>query len=359
MNRREALLDSIRFAACTALSKAIPSLAGPQAISALTPLKTAAPCPERRIGVVVDKSLLQDPTVAEIVIRNFNLITASGMKWNQIHPGPATYDFAEGDWNVHFAQQNDMQVHGHNLCWNSPLAIPPWFKNTLNSSNAKQYLAEHINTVMKRYEGRVTSWDVVNEPLVPWSKRSDGLYPGIWVDLLGPTYIDDAFHAAAAADPKALRILNIYRVEQGTSDDERTRRDTIELLKQLLDRGVPVQAVGIESHLDASQPLGGGSFRQFLEDIRALRLQVLITELDVKENRAGSSLDWDESAAKYYAEYLTEFIPAVNPPSVIFFSIKDRWENGKRIQGLLQNSLTPRLTFKSSVEALAQHGACR
>lgn len=360
MNRRDALWKGMGILACSALSRAIPSSAAQQHGSTLKPLKAAGVCSGRKIGIAIDKPSLEDPLFAQAVIDNFSLVTASGMKWDRIHPASDRYDFAEADWNMHFAEQNGMQVHGHNLCWNSPLAYPSWFKSLLNSSNAEQILTEHIQTVMGRYRGRISSWDVVNEPVVPWSKRKDGLYPGIWVDCLGPKYIDIAFHAAAAADPDALRILNIYRVEQGTEDDEKTRKDTIVLLKQLLDRGVPVQAVGIESHLDASQPLGGDSFRQFLSDIRAMNLQVLLTEFDVMENRAvGDSSNWDKTAAQYYGDYLNEVIATANPPFVIFWSLKDRWWKDKRIQGLMLGNLTPRLTYRTAVTVLVQKGSCK
>ena len=353
MNRREALLNGMGFAACTALLKGFPPLTARQSGSALKPLKAAGACSGRQIGIAADKASLQDPSVAQLVVRNFNLLTASGMKWDRIHPVPDTYDFAEADWNINFAQQNSMQVHGHNLCWNSPLAYPAWFKTVLNRSNAAKFLTEHITTVMRRYAGRISSWDVVNEPVVPWSKRSDGLYPGIWLDLLGPRYIDTAFHAAAEADPKALRMLNIYRVEQGTEEDEKTRKDTIELLKQLMARGVPVQAVGIESHLDASKPLGGAQFSQFLSEIRALKLQVLITEFDVLETRAvGDSRAWDETAARYYGDYLSQVMKTENPRFIIFWSLKDGWWKERRIQGLMQKNLSPRLTYHAALTAL-------
>ena len=359
MNRREALLNGLRLVAWTALSEADPSLLAQHSVSALTPLKTAGACFGALTGIAADTTSLQDASFAQIVVQNFNLLTASGMKWDRIHPGQDTYDFTEADWNIHFAQENGLKVHGHNLCWNSPLAYPAWVKTVLNKNNAAQFLTDHVTTVMKRYEGRISSWDVVNEPTVYWSKRSDKLYPGIWLDLLGPTYIDIAFHAAAAADPRALRVLNVYNVEQGTTDHETTRIATIGLLKQMLARGIPLQAVGIESHLDASQPLGGASFRQFLNDIRALKLQVLITELDVMETRAtGDSLTWDETAAQYYGDYLAEVVSLANPQSVIFWSLKDRWWNGKRIQGLMQKNLSRRLTYPAALKALQKSSSC-
>lgn len=350
LTRRKILAHSARLFTAAALSKTAPSLDAQPA-----PFKSASACSGMLVGIAADKAALQDPQVAQMVARNFSLITASGMKWDKVHPEQNRYDFSEGDWNMNFAQEHGLQVHGHNLCWNSAAGNPPWLK-TLTKGNAKEVLTDHINTMMKRYQGRIGSWDVVNEPVVPWSKRPDGLYPGVWVDQLGPEYIDVAFHAAAAADPKALRIMNIHHVEQGDAGDETNRGKALELLKQLVSRGVPIDAVAFESHLDASQPLGGPPFRHFIEEIRALKLQVLITELDVTENRtSGGSEAWDKGTADYYGKYLGEVLPAANPRFVIFWTVNDRWEQGKRIQGLLQKDMTPRLNFSAALKALQSY----
>jgi endo-1,4-beta-xylanase len=207
------------------------------------------------------------------------------------------------------------------------MASPNWFRSTLNKSNASRYLTEHITTVMRHYSGRIDSWDVVNEPTVFWSKRSDGLYPGIWLDLLGPTYIDIAFHAAAAADPRALRVLNVYDVEQGTPEHETTRRTTIGLLKQLLARGAPVQAVGMESHLDASLPPGGIGLITFIKQVRDMGLQMLITELDINDTHVeGDFQTRDEVVASAYYEYLMRVVPTSGTKRVIFWTPSDKWD---------------------------------
>ena len=105
--------------------------------------------------------------------------------------------------------------------------------------------------------------------------------------------------------------------------------------------------------------MGDASFRKFLADIQALKLQVLITELDVRENRAvGDSRVWDETAAQYYEKYLTEVRAAAKPNFVIFWSLEDRWEGGKRIQGLTQNGAGPRLTFSAAIRGLEQNTSC-
>jgi endo-1,4-beta-xylanase len=359
MNRREALLNGLRLVASTALAQAASPLVAQPPTSRSGSLKATGSCVGAQIGLAADKASLEDPSFARLVIQNFNLLTISGLKWDGVHPAPNTYNFSEADWSMHFAEENNLKVHGHNLCWNNPEAYPAWFKTQLNKDNAKRFLTAHITTLMKRYQGRIDSWDVVNEPVVPWSKQPGLLYPGIWLDLLGPTYIDTAFFTAAAADPRPLRIINVYNVEQETPEHGKNRAATIELLKQLLSRGVPVQAVGIESHLDTSHPLGGASFGKFLNDVRALKLEILITELDVMENRAvGDSHAWDETAAQYYGNYIEQVRAAASPRFIIFWSLKDRWWNGKRIQGLRQSDFSPRLTYSTATKALQKGTSC-
>ena len=284
-----------------------------------------------KIGVQAERTSLQDSAFCRAVVENFGMITPGNeLKWARLRPSPDVYNFADADWMVNFAQKNNMLVHGHNLCWNAAGTNPSWFASVLTKENAREYLTQHITTVMGRYRGRIDSWDIVNEPVVPWSKREDGLYPGIWLNLLGADYIDIAFHAAAAADPKALRVLNIYYVEQGTPDDEKGRRQNLLLLQQLVHRGVPLQAVGIESHLNASQPMGGASLNRFLDDVRSLGLQVLITELDVDDTQvAGDNQSRDAAVAQCYSDYLTQVVPQGRVDRLIFWTASDRfnWMN--------------------------------
>ncbi|MGA8729167.1 MAG: endo-1,4-beta-xylanase [Terracidiphilus sp.] len=348
ITRREAMLMSLEAAACGLVGKRAAAWAAEK-----PSFKSIGGQFNYLVGIQEPFSMLQNPTIAQIVVQQFNLLTASGMKWDAIHPTPEKYDFREADWNVQFAQEHGMKIHGHNLCWDNPEGNPPWFKTALNKSNARQILTSHITTVMKRYKGKIESWDVVNEPIVPWPGRSDGLYPGVWVDLLGPEYLDIAFYTAKDADPNALRVMNVHHVEQGTPDAELNRQRVISWLERLVHRGTPVQAVGMESHLDTSQPLAGEQTRQFVEKIRGLGLQVLITELDVKETRAtGNSHDWDVHVADYYREYLGNVLSAVQPHAVIFWSLIDRWEGNRKVQGLLQNNLSPRLSLTAAEQAL-------
>jgi endo-1,4-beta-xylanase len=326
MKRRDLLLGSLGLGASFVLSellRASPISSG----GAVGSLKALAARSGLKLGVQAGKASLQVPEFVPFVTENFSLLTPGNeLKWPSLRPTAETYNFEVADWMIEFCQSHGLLVHGHNLCWNSPSANPAWFPSVLTRDNARHYLTDHITTVMKRYRGRIESWDIVNEPVVFWSKRPDGLYPGIWLNLIGAEYIDIAFHAAQAADPSSLRVLNCYYVEQDNPDFEKTRELTIALLQQLLKRGVPIQAIGIESHLDASAPIGGSSYIRFIEKVRDMGLQVLITELDVDDSQVpGDKRNRDRVVAQRYYDYLTEVVPAGNTNRVIFWTPSDRW----------------------------------
>jgi endo-1,4-beta-xylanase len=326
MKRRDMLLGGIGLGAAFALPEILrASFAFPGVPS--TSLKTIATSAGLKLGIQAGKASLQVPEFVQFITENFSLLTPGNeLKWTALRPNAETYNFDVADWMIDFCQSHGLLVHGHNLCWNSPSANPAWFPSVLTHDNARQHLTDHITTVMKRYRGRIESWDIVNEPVVYWSKRPDGLYPGIWLNLLGTEYIDIAFRAAQAADPGALRVLNCYYVEQDNPDFEKTRELTLALLQQLLKRGVPIQAIGIESHLDAAAPAGGPSYLGFIEKVRAMGLQVLITELDVDDTQvSGDKRNRDNIVAQRYYDYLTEVVPAGKMNRVVFWTPSDRW----------------------------------
>ncbi|MGD0646576.1 MAG: endo-1,4-beta-xylanase [Acidobacteriaceae bacterium] len=367
MTRRELLIDGLKLGAGLLLSRPL-SASMPADHGPPPSLKELAERSKVKVGFQASKANLQVPEFAQFVTQNFSLLTPGNeLKWPRLHPTPDSYTFDDADWMVNFCQSHGMLVHGHNLCWNSPSANPSWFPSVLTRQNAAEQLTNYISTVMGHYRGQIESWDVVNEPVVFWSHRPDGLYPGVWTSLLGPQYLDIAFHAAKAADPDALRVLNCYYVEQNRPDFERTRELTISLLQQLLKRGVPVQAIGIESHLDATAPFGGLAFLEFIKRVRALGLQVLITELDVNDSAVqGDERERDRVVAQCYYDYLTQVVPAGKVDRIIFWTPSDRWDwlnsmqaanfhraDGKPHRpGLLDESLHPKPALQAVEAAL-------
>jgi endo-1,4-beta-xylanase len=139
-----------------------------------------------------------------------------------------------------------------------------------------QRLKTYIQTIVRRYKNRVESYDVVNEPLSERSGLRTGAEGSKWHEILGPEYIDNAFRWAREADPSAQLVINEVNLES----DPRKRQEMVNLIKGMKQRGVPVDAVGLQMHISVSSP-SVAQIRETIETFAALGVKVMITELDM------------------------------------------------------------------------------
>jgi len=239
----------------------------------------------------------------KLVAEQANIVVAeNAMKWKALRPTAATFDFTQADKLMRFADLASQKVRGHNLCWHE--SIPDWFKGTATKENARKLLTDHIQTVAGRYRGRIHSWDVVNEAIEPKDDRGDGLRKSPWLELIGPDYLELAFTTAAQADPSAKLAYNEYGIELDTPEETAKRSFVLMLLRRLKARGIPIHAVGIQSHLQATPPAPGQGLVAFIRDVKALGLEVYITEMDVNTHKlpGGPELQ-DAAVAQVYQDY--------------------------------------------------------
>jgi len=217
----------------------------------------------------------QDVANAALVKREFNTISPENvLKWVVVHPQPNQYDFAPADKYVAFGERNGMFIIGHTLVWHSQ--VPAWvFKDDQGQPLTRDALLarmkDHINTVVGRYKGRIKGWDVVNEAL-----NEDGtLRETPWMKIIGPDYLQKAFEYAHEADPAAELYYNDYNLDYPAKRDGAVR-----LVKSLLDKGIPVHAVGSQEHLKLTTPTAiqvDSAIRAFA----AIGVKVNVTELDI------------------------------------------------------------------------------
>ncbi len=141
-------------------------------------------------------------------------------------------------------------------------------------------LVDHIHTVGGRYKGKIHSWDVVNEAIWIPDGRPDGLRSSSpWFQMLGPGYIDLAFRTARQADPTALLTYNDYSIEYDNDHEGKKRAAVLTLLRQMKADKVPLDALGIQSHLHAISNSGfDRSIRELIDGAKTLGLCVLFRE---------------------------------------------------------------------------------
>ena len=115
------------------------------------------------IGVAVNPRMVQPGPEAEFIKAQFSSLTPeNAMKMGPIHPEEKRYFWKDADAIVDFAQQNNLKVRGHTLCWHNQ--TPRWF---FTDSTGKQVTREvllarmkqHINDVVGRYKGKIYAWD--------------------------------------------------------------------------------------------------------------------------------------------------------------------------------------------------------
>ena len=148
-----------------------------------------------------------DPEYLPALRNDFNSVTAEGaMKWGATQPEYGVFDFGPADWIMDFAEANGLSVRGHTLIWEQSIvdATPDYVTAITDPEELRALMADHIQTVVGRYRGRIDAWDVVNEPLVT---LGSSLYENVFYQLLGPGYIAEAFELAHAADPDATLFL--------------------------------------------------------------------------------------------------------------------------------------------------------
>ncbi|HVI56270.1 MAG TPA: endo-1,4-beta-xylanase [Luteibacter sp.] len=319
LSRRRFVTGSLRALACA------PFLRVARAAETFKPLRQLSAIRGVAFGFAVNPAELDDnPLYRDFVAREANvLVPENALKWASVQPRPGIYDFAPSDRIAAFAQAHGQHMRGHTFCWHR--ALPDWVSQTVVPTNAEGVLTNHIATVAGHYRGRIQSWDVVNEAIQVEDGQPGGLRTGFWYRMLGPRYLDIAFHAAHQADPKAILCYNDYGLEGDTPYGQRKRAAVLAMLGDLRRRGVPVQALGIQSHLRAGDANSfGPGLADFLRDVRNLGLSVYVTELDVDDSHLeGDTAQRDAMVATVYKRYLDLVLGTQSVSAILTWGVWD------------------------------------
>jgi endo-1,4-beta-xylanase len=214
-----------------------------------------------------------DGSYQNTLASQFNMVTPENeLKWFATEPHQGQFDFYWGDKMVAFAQSKGMRIHGHALIWH--VSMPDWLsKGTFTRDQLIAIMKLHIQTVMSHYKGKIQEWDVVNEAV---EHHGNGLRDDIFLKVIGPDYIAMAFKFAHEADPNAILFYNDYNTENWP-----LKSDTqYNLLKGLLQQGVPVNAVGLQMHEYSDTAIPQAQYQAEMTKLASLGLRVGVTEFD-------------------------------------------------------------------------------
>jgi endo-1,4-beta-xylanase len=286
----------------------------------------------RQAGVFVGAAIGSPglPSVEATISRDFNSITAeNATKWGSLAPTVGNYDFGDADAIADFAGSTGVRLRGHTLLWRDQL--PSDLESTVEAAadpaaRLRELIDGHLSTVVPRYREVVSVWDVVNEPLYQFTGDLD---LNIFGRTLGETYIDEAFRRAHELDPEAQLVLNEFFFFYGLGTPlEGKARGFLDLVKRLLDRGVPVHGVGVQAHFFGLEPglfplPTRAEFEGFLRALADLGVAVELTELDVSINYFRGDPDPLARQAEFYGEVVAACMAVPKCTAVTTWGIDD------------------------------------
>ena len=276
------------------------------------------------MGNVLGQSQIAQLTHVQHLAREFNYLTPeNATKWIHLQPERNVFDFARADQVVDFAQNNDMKVKGHCLVWHSQL--PQWVDDITDPDELKTVMKNHIIQVMSHFKGKMYAWDVVNEAIKTDTDAGDGnprMRNTVFQRLLGDEYIDIAFRIAHEQDPSIKLYYNDYSI-----DADNDKADFLyEMLKGMVQRGVPIDGVGFQMHIGTPNNIAtAAEVAKNMQRIADLGLEVIISEMDINLC-GGRDAAWQQSL---YHDIVSACVNQPACSAITFWGLNDRssWLN--------------------------------
>ena len=240
------------------------------------------------------------------------LVPENELKSYVIALEPANYNFEPADRIASFAASNAIKLRGHTLLWNRTEYMPQWWLGhvgALGADAAEKFVRDYIQRVCSHYREQIYSWDVVNETIDP---QTGQVRETPFTRTLGFDALRIAYEAAREHAPKAQLVYNDYMSWEAGNEKHRT--GVLRLLEQFRARNVPVDALGIQSHIgndghiDAVQRK---EWQAFVDAVVAMGYRLLITEFDVNDKDLPKDIKLRDAriaaAAKEYLGFMLSY----------------------------------------------------
>ena len=156
--------------------------------------------------------------------------------WDRYEPEEGRPDFETMMAASRWLRERGVQVKGHPLCWHTVCA--PWLMKYSNEEILRRQL-DRIRRDVTAYKGVVDIWDVINEVVImPVFDKYDNAITRICKEKGRIRLVKEVFAAAKESNPDAMLLINDFNTSVSYEI----------LLEGLLEAGVPIDAIGIQSH---------------------------------------------------------------------------------------------------------------
>ncbi len=294
-----------------------------------------------------------DPRYKEIFAKNFEIAATGGtlsdfelmskMPEQKITPEEAIqhYDWTNIDKLTDFLEDQKIPLRAMHLIDGYTTDSAPAWLSQMSDSELEQYIYLHIQAILTR--DHYTEASVVNEAF--WGAGMPG--NNFWYSRLGEKYIEIAFKAAREISPDTKLILNdniVYGPRGQDSDDGVWTNSVINAESMAIldwvtrekNKGIPIDGMGIESHVVASDFTNGDTaaniekYKADLIDLmgrfKKINVDVYLTETDVNIGtlpKEWAELQKQELKAKIYSAIFDACFSSENCKSVTTWGFTD------------------------------------
>ena len=156
--------------------------------------------------------------------------------WGRYEPMPGQTLEAPTMAAAAWLKARGVRSKGHPLCWHTVCA--PWLMQYSNEEILRRQL-QRIHREVGAFKGVIDMWDVINEVVImPDFDKYDNAVTRICKDRGRIGLVKEVFAAARETNPDATLLINDFNTSVAYEI----------LLEGLLEAGVPIDAIGIQSH---------------------------------------------------------------------------------------------------------------
>ena len=178
----------------------------------------------------------------------FNSVTLP-FYWGRYEPTQGNHDTERMMTAAKWLKSQGMVLKGHPLCWHTVCA--PWLMDMSNDEIYETQLAR-VKRDVTAFDGVIDMWDVINEAVImPLFNKYDNGVTRICKERGRINLIRDLFKEAREANPNATLLINDFETSESYDI----------LIEGLLEAGIPIDVIGIQSHMHQ----GCWSQEKFLE----------------------------------------------------------------------------------------------